>query len=468
MLKNLSLKNFKGFQTLDNLEFKPITILCGTNSSGKSSILKSILLLKQTFESQNLESLLQLNGKYLKLGSIKDIIYNHDEENEIEFTFSFNFEDLFKRLEGSSIKSIVRDFFSISIAKNPENKVLFSVCLKKNENSLVLNRLILKSEQVLLKLEHRLGRKYTLNCEKLFYLSMKKDENRFTTENLAVEVVFDKSIVPSIIIPIEKDEQTSKFSERRSVDLMCHYSGVLFKFFFEQISYIGPLRKEPARRYIYEEEISSIGNRGENAAFIYTKEKNKKVDSCFYNENKNKFEFGSYKLGTAVNHWLKMMNIIDFNNNQRNEIIRLNMKSDSGVKVDISDVGFGVSQIFPIIVEGLRMKKGQTLLLEQPEIHLHPKLQMQLTDFFIAMAKCNKNTIIETHSEHIINRLVRRSLEDDDIAKLINIYFIENTEPKLIQIDKNKGIINWPKNFFDQAANEEREILRLAIENRRK
>ena len=163
------------------------------------------------------------------------------------------------------------------------------------------------------------------------------------------------------------------------------------------------------------------------------------------------------------------MNINEFNNNTQKEIIRLNVKSSSGVKVDISDVGFGVSQILPILIEGLRMGDGQTLLLEQPEIHLHPKLQMQLTDFFIAMSLNDKNTIIETHSEHIINRLVRRSLEDDDIREKINIYFInsEGLFEKII-IDKGKGITNWPVDFFDQAVDEQREILKLTISNSRK
>lgn len=205
---------------------------------------------------------------------------------------------------------------------------------------------------------------------------------------------------------------------------------------------------------------------GENTAFIYAKEKNDAIKAFFYNEHKNQFDKAEYKFCTALNKWLKLMNIIDFNNNQRNEIIRLNVKSNSGVKVDISDVGFGVSQVLPILVEGLRIEEGKTLLLEQPEIHLHPKLQMQLTDFFIAMALNNRNTIIETHSEHVINRLVRRSLENEDIAKLITIYFIdENSNIELIKIDKTKGIINWPKNFFDQAAEEQREILKLVLKN---
>lgn len=248
--------------------------------------------------------------------------------------------------------------------------------------------------------------------------------------------------------------------------MMLHYSNVVLDYLLTGISYIGPLRKEPARRYIYEDEISSIGIWGENTAFIYAKEKNDAIKAFFYNEHKNQFDKAEYKFCTALNKWLKLMNIIDFNNNQRNEIIRLNVKSNSGVKVDISDVGFGVSQVLPILVEGLRIEEGKTLLLEQPEIHLHPKLQMQLTDFFIAMALNNRNTIIETHSEHVINRLVRRSLENEDIAKLITIYFIdENSNIELIKIDKTKGIINWPKNFFDQAAEEQREILKLVLKN---
>ena len=466
MLKKISLKNFKGFQTLDNLEFKPITILCGTNSSGKSSILKSLLLMQQTMNGQQLASSLLLNGKLVKLGTFENIIYNHDANNEITISLSFNFENSQKVLKRTRIKSMIRDFFNIDINKNPNFNISFSFSFKKNLDNICLSYLNIEGNDVFFELTHKENSKYILKYKNLF--ECEKKNNCKNNGNMEVEAVFNNPLFPNIIIPLlNKDlAQKEDFLIRRHIDMMCHYSNVVLDYLLDQINYIGPLRKEPARRYIYEDEVLSIGNKGENTAYIYAKEKNNKINAYFYNEPKNTFDYDSVKLSTALNRWLKIMNIIDFDNNQRNEIIRLNVKSNSGVKVDISDVGFGVSQILPILVEGLRMDEGQTLLLEQPEIHLHPKLQMQLTDFFIAMAKNNKNTIIETHSEHIINRLVRRCLEDDEIRKMINIYFIdENSNIELIKINKKIGIENWPKNFFDQAANEQKEILKLTCKN---
>lgn len=464
MLRSLSLKNFKSFETLEELEFKPITILCGVNSSGKSSILKSILLLKQTMESQQVDTKLLFNGKMVKLGAFENIVHNHNTSNEMRFTLTYSFRDLANVLKRTRVKAMIKDFFNIDLNKNTDSKIKYSFAYKKFDDEIFLSELTLEGNNVFLNIKNTGNNKYILNCKNIF--SAHRSNSRINIQNETVEVVQGNALIPNIIISLKEMETKNDFTNRRSIDMMLRYSNVILDYLLAGISYIGPLRKEPARRYIYEDEISSIGIWGENTAFIYAKEKNDTIKAYFYNEYKNQFDKAEYKFCTALNKWLKLMNIIDFDNNQRNEIIRLNVKSNSGVKVDISDVGFGVSQVLPILVEGLRIEEGETLLLEQPEIHLHPRLQMQLTDFFIAMALDNKNTIIETHSEHVINRLVRRSLEDGTISKLINIYFIdENSNIKLIQIDKSKGIVNWPKNFFDQAANEQREILKLALKN---
>ena len=118
MLRSLSLKNFKGFETLEELEFKPITILCGVNSSGKSSILKSILLIKQTMESQQLDTKLLFNGKMVKLGAFENIIHNHDIRNEMRFTLTYSFRDLANALKGTRVKAIIKDFFNIDLNTN--------------------------------------------------------------------------------------------------------------------------------------------------------------------------------------------------------------------------------------------------------------------------------------------------------------------------------------------------------------
>lgn len=169
------------------------------------------------------------------------------------------------------------------------------------------------------------------------------------------------------------------------------------------------------------------------------------------------------------------MNIKEFSPDHQSEIIRLIMDANSshGTRVNIADVGFGVSQIFPILLEGLRMKKNGSLLLEQPEIHLHPALQMQMADYFLSLAMSDKNVLVETHSEHIVNRLVRRIVEDSSntLDKMIAVYFVSNNDGgatfEEVKLDPLKGIANWPTGFFDQTANEQEKILMAGIKKRK-
>jgi len=136
------------------------------------------------------------------------------------------------------------------------------------------------------------------------------------------------------------------------------------------------------------------------------------------------------------------------------------------------DVGFGVSQVLPILVEGLKIETGSTLILEQPEIHLHPKMQMDIADFLIAIAQQGKNLMVETHSDHIINRMVRRALEDEKLREMIGIYFVEKNKDGYSQltevpIHENLGIDEAPQGFFDQYASETEQILQVGYKNMR-
>jgi predicted ATPase len=247
--------------------------------------------------------------------------------------------------------------------------------------------------------------------------------------------------------------------------------------FNEDVSYVGPLREEPSRRYIYENEVLEIGSKGENAAYIYHTERETVLKGhYFYDEGTSRFsQTKDISLNEALELWLNQMNIKGFTPDRQSEIIRLNMDANSsaGTKVNIADVGFGVSQIFPILLEGLRLRQSGTLLLEQPEIHLHPALQMQMADYFLSLALSSKHVIVETHSEHIINRLVRRIVEDEsnEISKLVAIYFVSNGPEgatyEEVKLDPLKGISNWPSGFFDQTATEQEKIMMAGIAKRK-
>jgi predicted ATPase len=98
-----------------------------------------------------------------------------------------------------------------------------------------------------------------------------------------------------------------------------------------------------------------------------------------------------------------------------------------------------------------------TLVFEQPELHLHPKVQTLLGDFFLSMALCNKQCIVETHSEYLIDRLRFRiaSAEKEPLTDNAKIYFVEKPGPnstfREVKINEYGAIVDWPDGFFDQS-----------------
>jgi predicted ATPase len=506
MLDNISLKNFKAFSSLENLEIKPITILSGTNSCGKSSLLQSILLLKQTLESQSLDQTLLLNGRFARLGTFDNIIFHKDPENKVELKFSFSIrkEDFpsFQRRRILPLDIFLRELFpSEESSRNAREKaneysISYKVVLKTvvsrskkyqlkpvliDEIELITktkgkdNEIIFES---FVKANHKEGDSYELSWRniKRYYRSPDNEEELETKGDRIVKIEFS-NLFPTGISILENDEIRHK-SSYRDAYIMLRRANDFLQSLLNSYSYIGPLREEPSRRYIYENEIIEIGNKGENAAYIYLSEGEKFIpEHYFYNSKNDSFEKSDkkLKLSEAVQKWLDLMNIKKFSPEPQQEIIYLNLNAShlDSTRVSIADVGFGVSQVFPIVLEGLRMPKGSTLLLEQPEIHLHPNLQMDMADYFISLALSGKRVVIETHSDHIINRLVRRIVEDETskLGQLIKIYFVGLTESgslcEEICIDETLGIVNWPDSFFDQVAKEQQKIMLAGLKKRR-
>jgi predicted ATPase len=144
----------------------------------------------------------------------------------------------------------------------------------------------------------------------------------------------------------------------------------------------------------------------------------------------------------------------------------------SDLEITIKHVGFGVSQILPIIVQGLIMPPGGTLVLEQPEIHLHPKIQSLLFDFLYSLILQGKNIIIETHSDHFITRMRRRVAEDDESAlkDKIKLTFVEQGTTDLIfkslTLDEY-GILNiFPDDFIEMPELELEAIVKAQMKKR--
>ena len=487
MIQNISLDNFKTFKNLDNLSFKPITIFCGSNSCGKSTILQNILLLKQSLESKNSDQTILLNGKLVHLGSFENIIYQRELENEITFHFKFKYKDFQSR----TFRSFVMDWANIDNSNVEYVLIDYKVTLKSNKSS-VPSSAFLKPVKIL---QVKFSTDFKLKNGEIkkgpdFYIKHLKDElysilwNNLHSDDIFMEedTNFESGELQTKIrfanlcpVSFELDHENNKYKIEVFVVLrpIMSISDIL-RTLFETVTYIGPLREEPSRRYIYEDEIVEIGIKGENAAYIYLSEQDKNIYDHYFIKEDKFVKSKPTKLADAMDNWLSYMGIKGLKPENNNEIIHINLQSSdsSKTRVSIADVGFGVSQVFPIILEGLRMKKGNTLLLEQPEIHLHPKLQMQMADYLISLAMSKKNIVVETHSDHMINRLVRRIVEDESgkLNDLISIYFItpseEGSQYESVVIDSNKGIVNWPEGFFDQNASEQEKIIRAGIKKR--
>lgn len=498
MLETISLQNFKGFKDLENLKIKPITILCGPNSCGKSSILQSLLLLKQTIESQDPNQTLLLNGRFVHLGSFENIIFEKNSEHKLCFDLTFKLTPEIINFKSKSHTTALKFLFlqllpNRSLSPHSDTFIHAKFVLT-TPRTLTKTKNLMKTvtvEQFQFDIESRRSDQekiiglsinivknsnddlYTIAWQNLRTNGINKEEVSDDGE-ISAQIKFDRLFSIRSTFSDIPDEKRGKF-----IRFLEAINGInkLFQIIFSSYSYIGPLREEPCRRYVYEDEITEIGVKGENAAYIYLIDRDKAINNHYFYDRKTnsfKLEKKGLTLSVAMQKWLDLMNIKDIKSELNNEIVYLNLNANANSKtrVNIADVGFGVSQIFPIILEGLRMPQCNTLLLEQPEIHLHPNLQMQLADYFIALAKSGKNLMVETHSDHIINRLVRRIVEDETgtLNDLISIYFIRATEVgsvcEEVRIDENFGVTNWPTDFFDQAALEQENIMKAGLKKR--
>ncbi|UKT62717.1 AAA family ATPase [Pedobacter mucosus] len=143
----------------------------------------------------------------------------------------------------------------------------------------------------------------------------------------------------------------------------------------------------------------------------------------------------------------------------------LNNKNSSNNYKPIN-VGFGYSYILPLIVTGLIAKSGETIIIENPEAHLHPRAQSKIAEFFTKVASCGVQVFIESHSEHILNGFRVNSLNHSIDVKhneLIIHYFDEEFSSLKLTMDEKGKIQNWPYGFFDQQENDLAEIFKYSL-----
>ena len=141
---------------------------------------------------------------------------------------------------------------------------------------------------------------------------------------------------------------------------------------------------------------------------------------------------------------------------------------------DLTHVGVGVSQVLPILVQSLLASPGSTIIFEQPELHLHPRVQTRLADFFVSMTLVGKQCIVETHSEYFINRLryLAAVSPGTSISSNVALFFVEKEKERSIyrriRINEYGVIQDWPSGFFDESEDIAEKILKAGMEKKRK
>lgn len=263
--------------------------------------------------------------------------------------------------------------------------------------------------------------------------------------------------------PLEPPEKFYRISDRslaryKNADFLAAFA-LEIESSLAGLSYLGPLREHPHRTYGWSGNTpEDVGAKGEYAiACILAAEAAKRRLNRGYKKKTQSF-------AAFIASWLVDLGVIESFQVRPTAAGRkdyeVKVKTRGGLtEVGLPDVGFGVSQVLPALVQAFYCPEGSIVWMEQPEIHLHPQVQAELADAFISAVRSYEHgaprsvqLIIETHSEHFLNRLQRRIAEEHIAPNEVAIYFAKaspnGAELEELAVNEFGDITNWPDNFF--------------------
>jgi len=442
MLNSLSFTNFKSWEKAD-LQCGRITGIFGTNSSGKTSLLQFLLLLKQTKEATDRAIALDLNGDYVELGTIRDAIHRHDEERSIAINLSFQLPSDLSLVDPSEKRT----------ATVARGRVLgFEAEIGVHQRAPVARRIA-----------------YLLG-DMRFGLAPRKEEatsfelSATSSDGRATDFSFKRTLgrkwqLPGPVKSYAFPDQARTYFQNSGFlsDLAAAYEARL-----DEIFYLGPLRQYPQRDYLWaRSRPTDVGQRGEKAIDAILAA----TDAAEKRNLRSKSHYMPFQ--AMIAHWLREMGLID--SFKVEEIADGSNRWQARVRtrpgaseVLLTDVGFGVSQVLPVITLLQYVPEGSTVVLEQPEIHLHPLAQAGLADVIIQAAVHRKvQIILESHSEHLLLRMQRRIAEQAISSEDVKLYFCDApygvSALTPLDVDLYGNIRNWPEKFMGDAFTETAE-----------
>ena len=513
-MEKIQIKNFRSIKDSGEIEIKPITVLLGKNSCGKSSFLRLLPLLKQTIEKDKQEPILWY-GDNVDFGGFDDIIPKFGSKtNFFELSFELKLNLTNNNVYASSIRSfwLFKQFIDPKMYKNSFNVQIRIIFTKKEISSLTLlyldqkieirlkdhkiveyivngnscvefsNYSLIFTERSLLP-EIIFNDSDTLNRKRFFDYSNKEFEPaaKILQRNINTRIKSLTSFIQDIVFLQTKEELLARLIKCKSKTISKYFtekniSGQLLQqlndqlqliiiptlmdrinqeisLLFNNVYYIKPIRANANRYYrVQGISVKKVDPDGSNVPMILysmSKEKQDKFSKWCYD-----------KLGISF--------IV------KNDVghISLMVKTDNNYEINIADTGYGYSQMLPIIlqswllidkIESKKIIQGTEtiVVIEQPELHLHPAFQSKMMNIFVSLVDImNKShnkikLLIETHSETMINRL----------GELISNKKILSKDINLVLVEKNGGVSNFKQTSFnDQGFVEEWPIGFLSAE----
>ena len=432
-MKAIRLQRFKGYRDSGWIDLRPpIILLLGANSAGKSALLNALLMLKQSLEDMTYENPFVFYAKKgVDIGSFEDAVFRHEIDIKKPMVFSFDVE-------------VEKDFSEFGLSKG--DSVILSIKVAYN-----------KKRRTNVVIGFDMVRGYDKQC----ILSMEKRSTSLTAKTIFKSDMFEVpddlfvgwyNFLPAI--PPSKTEVESGSKLLTELYELNHDIVLQIVNHLRYIVHIGPLRREPDRTYQFTGETpSDVGRDGGDALKILFLDK---------------YSASSINLIGDVNRWLEKMGYVLEWDVLKGGMAHLMLKDKSGIQINLKDVGFGISQLLPVLIQGYVAGEEQIILMEQPEIHLHPRAQADLGDLFIALAEQKKSLIVETHSEHLMLRLRRRIAEQKIKKEMVGMYFIEwkdgESVVSRIELDGYGQMVNVPDGFKTFFSDDFEETLKITEE----